>query len=237
MLSSSDPSHRHALAIEHAARAFESAPPEEILTWALDSYPARIVLACSFGGPSGMVTLDMTMRIAPGTPVYYLDTSLLFPETHALVGIAAERYGITPIAVRAELNLEQQSRLHGEALWERDPDRCCGLRKVAPQRAFLQNYDAWISSIRRDQTGARRDTPVVQWDDRFGLVKINPLATWDERMVWTYINAHGLPYNDLHDRNYPSLGCIPCTRAIRDGEDLRAGRWSGRAKAECGLHA
>jgi phosphoadenosine phosphosulfate reductase len=215
----------------------EDASPQEILTWALRKFSGSIVLACSFGGPTGLVALHMALAIDPDVPVYYLDTGLLFAETHALIEQISRRYSIVPIAVRPELSLEAQEQRHGQALWANDPDRCCAIRKVEPQAAFLRGRAAWICGIRRDQTAARASVPVVHWDDRFGLVKVNPLARWDERMVWTYIRAHDLPYNALHERSYPSIGCTPCTRAAAPGESARAGRWPSAAKLECGLHA
>jgi phosphoadenosine phosphosulfate reductase len=215
----------------------EDSSPREILVWALSAYAGRIALSCSFGGPTGLVALDMALAIDPSVPVYYIDTGLLFPETYALVRRVEERYGVRPVALKSKLSLEQQTQEHGEALWAKDPDRCCELRKVEPQAAFLENYDAWITGIRRDQTAARREVRVVQWDDRLSRVKINPFARWNERMVWAYVHQHGLPYNGLHDRGYPSIGCTHCTRAVRHDESPRAGRWSGSGKIECGLHA
>jgi phosphoadenosine phosphosulfate reductase len=215
----------------------EDATPQDILAWALREYAGSIALACSFGGPTGLVALDMAMAVDPGLPVYYLDTGLLFAETHALIERVSRRYAITPIAVRPEMSLATQEKRYGRALWANDPDRCCAIRKLEPQAAFLRGYSAWISGIRRDQTTARASVPVVQWDDRFGLVKVNPFARWDERMVWAYIRAHELPYNELHERSYPSIGCTHCTRATAPGEAVRAGRWPTVAKLECGLHA
>jgi phosphoadenosine phosphosulfate reductase len=218
------------------SRDLECASAEEILKWSLDTYRGRVALACSFGGPTGIVAIDMVVRIDPTTPVYYLDTDLLFEATHRLVGQIRARYGIEPIPVEASLSLDEQRERYGDALWAVDPDLCCRLRKVEPQRAFLRNYDAWISGVRRDQTAARQAISVVDWDEQFALTKISPFARWNETMVWRYIREHDLPYNELHDQSYPSVGCIPCTRAIRAGESLRDGRWPGTAKLECGLH-
>jgi phosphoadenosine phosphosulfate reductase len=225
-----------ALAIENAARTLENAAPKEIVRWALRTYAPRIVLACSFGGPTGIALLDVALKIDRTTPVYYLDTGLLFPETYALVDRIAEKYDIVPIPVRPALGIAEQRAAFGPALWERDPDACCALRKLEPQSDFLAGYDAWISGIRRDQTSTRRDVPVVQWDAQFGLVKINPFARWDEAMIWAYVRFHDLPYNALNDGGFPSVGCTPCTRAVAPGEDARAGRWPGFGKTECGLH-
>ena len=225
-----------ALAIENAARTLENATPKEIVRWALRTYAPRIVLACSFGGPTGIALLDVALKVDRTTPVYYLDTGLLFPETYALVDRIAGKYDIVPIPVRPALGIAEQRAAFGPALWERDPDACCSLRKLEPQSDFLAGYDAWISGIRRDQTSTRRDVPVVQWDAQFGLVKINPFARWDEAMIWAYVRFHDLPYNALNDGGFPSVGCTPCTRAVAPGEDARAGRWPGFGKTECGLH-
>ncbi|HTX59463.1 MAG TPA: phosphoadenylyl-sulfate reductase [Verrucomicrobiae bacterium] len=224
-----------ALAVEEAARELEGAAPREILTWAIDAHP-RIALACSFGGITGVALLDLVMRIDRTVPVYYLDTGLLFPETYALIDRLARRYDVAPIRVAADLTVAQQRERFGDELWSRDPDACCALRKIEPQRSFLRGYDAWISGIRRDQTADRRRTPVAAWDERFGLVKVNPFAAWSEHDIWSYAAAHRLEYNPLHDAGYASIGCVPCTRATRPGEDPRCGRWPQSAKTECGLH-
>jgi phosphoadenosine phosphosulfate reductase len=225
-----------ALAIENAARALEDAQPREILRWALQAYSPRVVLACSFGGPTGIVALDLLMKLDRTTPVYYLDTGLLFPETYDLIERVAAKYGIDPLPVKPALTIDEQNAAFGQALWERDPDACCSLRKLEPQSDFLAGYDAWITGIRRDQTASRREAPVVQWDAQFGLVKVNPFARWDEAMIWAYVRFHDLPYNTLHESGYASIGCTPCTRAVARGEDLRAGRWPAFSKTECGLH-
>ncbi len=126
--------------------------------------------------------------------------------------------------------------MYGAALWERNPDQCCNLRKIEPLRRKLRELRAWITSIRRDQTTARAGAGKVEWDEKFGLMKINPIADWSSKQVWQYIRQHNVPYNALHERSYPSIGCTHCTRAVRPGEDPRAGRWSGSSKTECGLH-
>jgi phosphoadenosine phosphosulfate reductase len=214
---------------------FENLPPQEILAWAASAYRGRLALACSFGGPSGSVLVDMIAKIDEHVPVYYLNTGLLFAETLDLVERVRERYGITARAVKPELSLEAQEDRYGSALWERDPDQCCKLRKVEPQRDYLRGFDAWISGIRRDQGETRKDVPVMG-PDKFGRTKINPLAAWTEEMVWAYIEKHDVPYNVLLKRGYRSIGCTVCTVPIAQHDRLRAGRWKGFNKLECGLH-
>jgi phosphoadenosine phosphosulfate reductase len=182
-----------------------------------------------------MALLDLALRVDREIPVYYLDTGLLFEATHALVERAARRYGIAPIAVHPELSLERQAERFGEALWARDPDRCCALRKVAPHRAFLAGFDAWFTGIRRAQSRTRADIDAVS-DDGARLVKVSPLFDWSDADVWSYVNAHDVPVNALHADGYPSIGCAPCTGRPAHGADARSGRWGGFAKTECGLH-
>ena len=212
-----------------------TANAEAILGEALQRFPGAIATACSFGAPSAMVLLDLTVRVDRTVPIYYLDTGVLFKETYELVERTARRYGIEPIAVRPELTLEAQAAAHGDALWEREPDRCCGLRKVQPMRAFLRGYSAWVTGIRRADSQARRAAEPFE-PDRDGLTKVNPLYDWTDDDVASYISEHDVPVNVLHFEGYPSLGCVPCTRAVAPGEDPRAGRWSGFGKTECGLH-
>jgi phosphoadenosine phosphosulfate reductase len=209
---------------------------ERIVREALERHPGRVALAVSFGGPSGMALLDLTLRLDRSIPVYYLDTGLLFPETYGLVERAARHYGIAPIAVKPELSLEAQAERYGEALWETDPDRCCALRKVAPQRAFLRGFDAWLTAIRRAQSTTRTGVDPISWDGAAEVSKVSPLFDWSDEEVWEYIGAHGVPVNALHFDGYPSIGCVPCTRRVAPGEDARAGRWAGFLKTECGLH-
>jgi len=220
-----------------ASAALEGESPQEILRFAAGRYQPGLTLACSFGGPSGMVLLDMMMRIDHTVEVFYLDTDFLFPETYKLRDIAAAKYNFQPTGYMSLLTPAEQAAKHGEALWATDPDACCAVRKVEPNRRALAGKTAWISGIRRDQSATRADTPIVEWDDKFGLVKVNPLASWTESLVWKYILDHGVPYNELHDRSYPSIGCTYCTRPVGVGEDPRSGRWQGFDKTECGLHA
>ena len=210
--------------------------PQQIIAWANSEFGRDLTLACSFGGVSGMVLLDMAVKINPALDIFYLDTGFLFPETYALEKEIEQRYGIRPRAYRPELTPEEQARRFGPELWRRDQDRCCAIRKVGPNRQALAGKRAWMAGLRRDQAATRRNVQPVQWDQKFNLYKINPLWNWTEEMVWLYLKAEEIPYNTLHEQGYPSLGCTFCTRPVSAGEDLRAGRWSGSAKTECGLH-
>jgi phosphoadenosine phosphosulfate reductase len=208
---------------------------EEVLRWAFKNYPHKIGIASGFG-VEGMVLIDIASRVTSNLEVFTLDTEFLFPETYALIDRVERRYGIQVERLYSELTPEEQERTHGPALWSRMPDQCCNMRKVEPLRKKLASLDAWISAIRRDQSATRADAGKVQWDNKFHLVKINPLADWTKQDIWNYVFKHDVPYNPLHDQNYPSIGCTHCTRAVLPGEDSRAGRWSGFSKTECGLH-
>ena len=176
--------------------------------------------------------IDMLMKIDPSVRLFTLDTGLFFPETYATWRQLEERYGIA-VEVFEGLTLRRQAELHGPELWERDPDACCGLRKVSPLREALSEVDAWVTGLRRDQAPDRAGTSKFAWDAKHGIWKANPLADWTERDIWRYIHTHDLPYNPLHDRGYASIGCTHCTLPGSG----REGRWAGRDKIDCGLHA
>jgi phosphoadenosine phosphosulfate reductase len=216
--------------------AFESRYPEDALRWAAESFGDKLAVVTSFQ-PTGIVTLHMLSEIAPNTPVLTLDTGLLFPETYALMDELEERLELNLIRVRPAQNVAQQAETHGAELWDRDPDQCCNLRKTVPLNLVLNGYEAWITGLRRDQSAGRKATPIVSWDTKYNNVKLSPFAAWTEEMIWTYISAHELPYNKLHDQNYPSIGCYPCTHPVApDAQDKRAGRWVKHEKTECGIH-
>jgi phosphoadenosine phosphosulfate reductase len=213
----------------------ESQSAATIIEQALKEFGQNIAIASSFG-PEDVVLIDLAASSGLPYRVFTLDTDFLFPETYALIDRIEAAYSITVERCRAPLTPAEQATLHGEALWSREPDRCCGIRKVEPLKAKLATLDAWITGIRRDQAPTRANAKKVEWDEKFGLWKFNPIADWSAERVWETIRAHRLPYNPLHDQNYPSIGCTYCTRPVRPGEDPRAGRWSGFAKTECGLH-
>jgi phosphoadenosine phosphosulfate reductase len=221
--------------VEEAAKRLEDWSAADILGWACDQFAPRLTMASGFGA-EGCVLIDIIGTNRLPIDLFTLDTGLLFPQTYALWRTLEKRYGITIRGVRPALSVEQQAAAHGPALWTRDPDTCCAIRKTAPHRAELQKFDAWISAIRREQTPERGTARVVEWDAKFGLVKLNPLARWTKEEIWSYIEAHDVPVNPLHQESYPSIGCMPCTSPVAPGENERAGRWRGRAKTECGLH-
>jgi phosphoadenosine phosphosulfate reductase len=221
---------------ERGIREFlERSSAEELLHWSVETFGSQVEIASGFGA-EGVALIDMAMRVEPEIRVFTLDTDFLFPETYRLIERIEARYGIRVERLHSEMSPAEQERVHGEALWSRRPDACCNLRKVEPLTRKLAQLGAWITSIRRDQTAARARARKVEWDSKFQLLKINPLTDWRTEDVWSYIREHDVPYNPLHDLNYPSIGCTHCTRAVEPGEDPRAGRWPGFAKTECGLH-
>jgi len=220
----------------HRDRELEGRPAEAVLDWAAARFAPGITFGIGFG-VEGCVLIDLIARRNLPIDIFTLDTGLLFPQTYALWERLERHYRITIRPVRPGLSLEAQAEQVGAQLWEKNPDRCCEIRKVLPLRSALTGFEAWVSAIRRDQTPDRFGTRVLERDQRFGLVKVNPLASWTSADVWAYVRNRDVPYNPLHEQGYPSIGCIPCTTPVVAGEDPRAGRWRGRAKKECGLHA
>ena len=213
----------------------ETWSPERLLRWAFENFGNQVAISSAFGA-EGMVLIDMASRLQPDFRVFTLDTEFLFPETYDLMERVEQRYGVRVERVYSPLTPEEQEKIHGPALWTRNPDQCCHLRKIEPLRKKLAELQAWITAIRRNQTAARANARKIEWDTKFQVVKLNPLADWTTEKIWHYLGKHDVPYNPLHERNYPSIGCTHCTRAVRPGEDPRAGRWSNFQKTECGLH-
>jgi len=221
----------------------EKLPVEEILSRACQSFHPRLALASSFQAEES-VLIDMMHRLkGPDFRVFTLDTGRLNQETYDCMDALRERYGIRievffPDAAR----VESMVRDYGLNLFYQSVEfrkLCCGIRKVEPLNRALKDLDAWMTGLRREQAVTRTGVHKAEIDkDHGGIIKLNPLADWTEKQVWDYIRAHQVPYNRLHDQGYPSIGCAPCTRAIRPGEDIRAGRWwwENPATKECGLH-
>lgn len=221
-----------------------STPPRDIVAWALSRFRTRLIVTTGFG-MEGCVLIDMLWNLAGapgGVTVHYLDTHFLFPETHALRARLEQRYpGLRFINAGTSYTPQQQEREYGAELWRSDPDRCCTMRKVEPMRRLLMGgtADAWMTAVRRSQSETRAAVNPVEWDARFGVIKINPLAAWSREQVWDYAVANGVPYNELHEQGYPSIGCTHCTRPVPGAaitDYSRSGRWAGTAKTECGLH-
>jgi phosphoadenosine phosphosulfate reductase len=241
----------------------EESPPEELVAWVLERFSGRRVLLTTSFGMEGCALIDMFAAhggpapAGPGVPppgdcaqaqnhdraglrVVYLDTMFLFPETYRLRDRMVERYPHIEFLNRGTaLTPEEQARRYGPELWRTDPDRCCRLRKVDPMRRVLAEADVWVTSLMRSQSSTRAGIQVVEWDWQYQVLRVHPLASWDRARVWQYVREHDVPYNELHDRGYPSVGCTHCTLPVlgaRAVDYTRAGRWPGSSKTECGLH-
>ncbi|WP_416826809.1 phosphoadenylyl-sulfate reductase [Ectobacillus polymachus] len=207
-----------------------------VLQWAYKQYGDDVVYACSFG-IEGIVLIDFIQQVKPDASIVFLDTNLHFQETYETIEKVKERFPQLQIEMKTpKLSLEEQGEQYGSALWNRDPNRCCGIRKIEPLREVLSKGKAWISGLRREQSSTRQHVQFINQDHKFHSIKICPLIHWTNKDVWRYVYEHHLPYNLLHDQGYPSIGCEVCTRPVQEGRDSRSGRWAGIAKTECGLH-
>jgi phosphoadenosine phosphosulfate reductase len=213
---------------------FEAMSAEDVLQWAYGEFGARMCLTCSWQRQSSAL-VHMVSELGLDVPVVELDTQLFFKETYETRDRLVERYGLKPIRPEV-ITVARQAIEEGPNLWETNPDRCCHIRKVEPLERALAGYDAWITGIRREQSPSRAGAQKVEWSERYGVWKIQPLVDWNAKRVEAYIYVNEIPYNPLHDAGYPSIGCIPCTRPVREGEEERAGRWAGSDKLECGIH-
>jgi len=210
------------------------ATAEQAIAWAATHFPTSLAVACSM---ADAVLPGLVADALPGVDVLFLDTGYHFSETLVTRDLVAEELDVRIVDVRPRLRVAEQDTAYGPELWRRDPGACCRMRKVEPLRAALGGYEAWITGVRRDEGPTRADTPIVTWDESFGLVKVNPLVDWTFEHLLTYAASHRLPVNLLVGHGYPSIGCEPCTQPVAEGDDPRAGRWAGFAKTECGLHA
>jgi len=223
--------------LKRKSRELETATPQEILRFVLETYP-NAAISTAFG-LEGCALIDMATRIRPDVPVYTIDTDFLFPETLALKDILVARYRLNLRIVRPLMSVAEQERRYGPELYETNPEQCCAIRKVEPNRRAIAGLDAWIAGLRRDQTPERATAAILErheHEDGRPYVKVHPLANWTRRDTWSYVLDKGVPYNELLDRGYKSIGCWPCTRPVAPEDDERAGRWAGRGKTECGIH-
>lgn len=218
---------------EQASRRLAGAPAETTIAWAAEEFGDRWAVACSM---QDTVLAHLVAQVAPGTAVLFLDTGYHFAETLATRNDVASRYPLRVVDVRARQSVAEQDAQYGPRLHDRDPDLCCWLRKSMPLAEELADREAWGTGLRRTESATRAAATEVSYDEQHGLIKVNPLVGWTDADVAGYSAAHDLVRNPLLDAGYPSIGCAPCTRAVRPGEDPRAGRWSGTAKTECGIH-
>jgi phosphoadenosine phosphosulfate reductase len=216
-----------------AARDLEGKSPQEILRWAADTFGDRFCVSSSMG--DGVLS-SLAGSVKPGIDVIFLDTGYHFPETIGTRDAVDQVYDVQVRTVLPLLSVNEQDAQHGPELWRSDPDSCCAMRKVEPLNRALEGYDAYASGIRRDEAESRADTAVVEWDEKRGKVKVNPIAAWTQDDVDAYIEDNGILVNPLAYDGYPSIGCAPCTHRVAEGEDPRSGRWKGSSKTECGLH-
>jgi phosphoadenosine phosphosulfate reductase len=219
---------------------FSSAPTEEILGWAWERFGTRAAIGTSFQG-AGLVMIDLARKHDLKFPVFTLDTGLLFPETVALKKRLEEFFEFEIESLEPDLSVDEQADIHGPELWQRDPDLCCTVRKVLPLQSKLADLDCWMTGLRRQQSDTRANIGLIEvyiFDEASGreIVKLNPMANWSREAIWDYIRQNKIPYNPLQDRGYRSIGCWPCTKQSANGENERAGRWTGFNKVECGIH-
>lgn len=221
-------------------RVGESSHPQELVEWSLKHFAGkRMEMSTSFG-MEGCALIDMYARHGVPLVVFYLDTMFFFPETYRLRDRMIERYPNLAFVNRGTtLTPDEQEKLHGPELWKSNPDLCCRIRKVDPMYDALAGVDVWITALRRSQSETRANIRVLDWDWKYHVLKFSPLAGWSRRDVWSYIQTHDVPYNELHEKGYPTVGCTHCTIPVENlvaGEYSREGRWAGSAKKECGLH-
>lgn len=220
---------------------FAGKSPEFVLTYFLHAYSGRIALSSSLSIEDQMLT-DLIANIAPATRIFTLDTGRLFPETYSLIERTRMKYPITlEVFFPDAAEVENMVRKNGINLFYESAElrkKCCQVRKIQPLKRAFQGLEVWICGLRREQSVTRQDMQLIEWDASNGLIKLNPLIDYTEAQVWEYIKTNQVPYNKLHDRGFPSIGCQPCTRAIEPGEDVRAGRWwwENPEQKECGLH-
>jgi phosphoadenosine phosphosulfate reductase len=232
-LSVEDPEQMRTLA-EQAAAELADAPAEEVIRWAVDTFGERICVTSSM---TDAVIIHLASAVRPGIDVVFLDTGYHFAETIGTRDAVEVVYPVNLVNVTPSRTVAEQDAELGPRLYGRNPDLCCYLRKVEPLERALTGYDAWITGVRRDETSKRRQTQVVEWDDRREMVKVNPIVGWTAKQVDDYIATNGVLVNPLVYDGYPSIGCATCTARVEPGADPRSGRWAGTGKTECGIHA
>ena len=219
---------------ERGARELEGATTEQVVRWVADNFAVeRTAVACSM---ADAVLPHVVATALPGVDVLFLDTGYHFVETHVTRDEVARALDVRVVDVKPKQTVAEQDAEFGAELFARDPNLCCARRKVEPLQRTLTGYELWFTGVRREEAPTRSATPLISWDEKNGLVKVNPLAAWTFDELLDYATAHDVPLNLLLSNGYPSIGCEPCTQPVAEGEDPRSGRWAGLAKTECGLH-
>lgn len=218
---------------DQTAAELADAPAREILRWAGETFGDDLVIAASM---QDTVLVHLASQVVPGVQVIFLDTGYHFPQTLATRDRVAAKYPVRLLDITPRQSVAEQDEQYGPKLHDRDPDLCCALRKTHPLDEALDGRAAWATGLRRAESASRANTPVVSFDERRELIKLAPLAAWSDADVESYVAEHDVIMNPLLSQGYPSIGCAPCTRRVLDGEDARAGRWSGTGKTECGIH-
>jgi phosphoadenosine phosphosulfate reductase len=216
-----------------AGGRLEHAPADEILSWAAETFGDRFCVLSSMGDA---VVASLAAKAKPGVDVVFLDTGYHFAETIGMRDAVAAVYDVNVVTATPAITVAEQDAAYGKDLFDRDPERCCAIRKVAPMEAALVHYDSWATGVRRDESPTRANTPVVAWDARRRKVKVNPIARWTQAQVDTYIAQNHILVSPLIDDGYLSIGCWPCTEKVALGADARSGRWAGKSKTECGIN-
>ncbi|MBW0116820.1 phosphoadenylyl-sulfate reductase [Pseudonocardia abyssalis] len=216
-----------------AADLGPDASAQLLLAWAAETFGPRLIVASNM---QDAVLVDLAAKAAPGVDVLFLETGYHFAETIGTRDAVEQVHDVRIVNATARRSVAQQDLEFGKDLFARDPGACCAMRKVEPLQETLAGYDAWVTGVRRVEAPTRANTPLIQFDDKFGLVKINPIAPWSDEDMDAYIAANGILVNPLVAEGYPSIGCAPCTAKPAPGADPRSGRWAGTAKIECGLH-
>lgn len=231
---------KHNFEVSEETERLECLSLDELLCWCWNYFGDKAAIGTSFQG-SGLVIIDHAVRNGCNFPIFTIDTGLLFPETLELKKKLEDFWDVKIQSVHPEQTIEEQKKTMGPELWKTNPDSCCQMRKVLPLQSRLSSLDVWITGLRRGQSDQRKSTNVLEMYEfdklrESYIFKLNPMVNWSREKVWSYIKDHNIPYNTLHDKGYRSIGCWPCTKAISDGQDERAGRWEGFNKTECGIH-
>ncbi len=231
---------KHNFEVSEETERLECLSLDELLCWCWNYFGDKAAIGTSFQG-SGLVIIDHAIRNGCNFPIFTIDTGLLFPETLELKKKLEDFWDVKIQSVHPEQTIEEQKKTMGPELWKTNPDSCCQMRKVLPLQSRLSSLDVWITGLRRGQSDQRKSTNVLEMYEfdklrESYIFKLNPMVNWSREKVWNYIKDHKIPYNTLHDKGYRSIGCWPCTKAISDGQDERAGRWEGFNKTECGIH-